>query len=54
MIAIIFYTIQLYTEFSGCMDIVRGSAQLFSIRLPDNLDSHSLRKVSMNFGNVGI
>lgn len=36
VIAIIFYTIQLYTEFSGCMDIVRGSAQLFSIRLPDN------------------
>ncbi len=36
IIAIIFYTIQLYTEFSGCMDIVRGSAQLFSIQLPDN------------------
>lgn len=36
IIAIIFYTIQLYTEFSGCMDIVRGSAQLFSIQLPEN------------------
>lgn len=36
IIAIIFYTIQLYTEFSGCMDIVRGSAQLFSIHLPEN------------------
>lgn len=34
--AIIFYTIQLYTEFSGCMDIVRGSAQIFSIHLPEN------------------
>lgn len=36
VIAIVFYTIQLYTEFSGCMDIVRGSAQLFSIHLPEN------------------
>lgn len=34
--AIVFYTIQLYTEFSGCMDIVRGSAQLFSVHLPEN------------------
>ena len=36
IIAIIFYTIQLYTEFSGCMDIVRGSAQIFSVNLPEN------------------
>ncbi len=36
VIAIVFYTIQLYTEFSGCMDIVRGSAQIFSIHLPEN------------------
>ena len=34
--AIIFYTIQLYTEFSGAMDIVRGSAQIFSVNLPEN------------------
>lgn len=34
--AIIFYTIQIYTEFSGCMDIVRGSAQIFSVHLPEN------------------
>ena len=34
--AIVFYTIQLYTEFSGAMDIVRGSAQLFSVHLPEN------------------
>lgn len=36
VIAIIFYTIQLYTEFSGAMDIVRGSAQIFSVELPEN------------------
>ncbi len=36
IVAIIFYTIQLYTEFSGAMDIVRGSAQIFSVNLPEN------------------
>ncbi len=36
IVGIIFYTIQLYTEFSGCVDIVKGSAQLFSVSLPDN------------------
>lgn len=36
IIAVIFYTIQLYTEFSGAMDIVRGSAQIFSVNLPEN------------------
>lgn len=36
MIGIVFYTIQLYTEFSGAMDIVKGSAQIFGVHLPDN------------------
>lgn len=30
------YTIQLYMEFSGCMDMVIGSGTLFGIRLPEN------------------
>ena len=30
------YTIQLYLEFSGCMDIVIGSGRLFGIILPEN------------------
>lgn len=30
------YTLQLYTDFSGGMDIVLGTAQLFGIRLPEN------------------
>lgn len=34
--AAVLYTFQIYTEFSGCMDIVRGSAMLFGIRLPEN------------------
>ena len=30
------YTIQLYMEFSGCMDIIIGSGKLFGICLPEN------------------
>ena len=30
------YTYQIYMEFSGCMDMVTGSAQLFGIRLEQN------------------
>ena len=36
LVAAVSYTIQLYMEFSGCMDIVIGSAQLFGIHLPEN------------------
>ena len=30
------YTIQLYMEFSGCMDIVIGSGKVFGVQLPEN------------------
>lgn len=30
------YTIQLYMEFSGCMDIVIGSGRMFGVFLPEN------------------
>ena len=32
----IFYTILLYMEFSGTMDIVIGSAEIFNIKIPEN------------------
>jgi D-alanyl-lipoteichoic acid acyltransferase DltB (MBOAT superfamily) len=32
----IMYTIQIYADFSGCMDIVCGTANLFDIDLPEN------------------
>ena len=34
--AAVAYTIQLYMEFSGCMDIVIGSGRLFGVNLPEN------------------
>ena len=35
-IAAILYTIQIYTDFSGCVDICRGVSQVFGIELIDN------------------
>lgn len=34
--AAVAYTVQLYMEFSGCMDLVIGSGRLFGVRLPEN------------------
>lgn len=36
VLAMILYTVQIYAEFSGCIDIVRGVSLLFSINLPEN------------------
>lgn len=36
VLAILFYTIQIYTDFSGCVDICRGAAQLFGIDVIEN------------------
>lgn len=35
-VAAVAYTVQLYMEFSGCMDIVIGSGRAFGIILPEN------------------
>lgn len=35
-LAVMAYTLMLYTEFSGTMDIVIGSAEIFDINLPEN------------------
>ena len=35
-LAVLFYAIQVYADFSGCMDIVLGVAGLFGIRLKEN------------------
>lgn len=36
LVAAIFYTIQLYMEFSGTMDVVIGSAEIFDVQMPEN------------------
>lgn len=36
LFAILGYTVQLYTDFAGCMDIVIGVAQCFGVVLPEN------------------
>ena len=36
LVGMLGYTLQLYTDFSGCMDIVIGVSQCFGIRLPEN------------------
>ena len=36
LIGVIFYTIQLYMDFSGTIDVVIGSAEMFGITFPEN------------------
>lgn len=38
VIAIIFYTIQIYADFSGCIDIITGISELFKVYLPKNFE----------------
>lgn len=48
-VAAIAYTVQLYMEFSGCMDIVIGSGQLFGITLPENFRQPFFSKTASEF-----
>lgn len=36
IMAIILYTVQIYAEFSGCIDIVRGIGQIFGVTMAEN------------------
>lgn len=38
-IAAISYTLQVYAEFSGCMDIIIGISEMFGITLPENFNT---------------
>lgn len=39
ILATLCYAIQLYTDFSGCMDIIMGTSMLFGIGLPENFEA---------------
>ncbi|MDD6465105.1 MULTISPECIES: MBOAT family O-acyltransferase [Coprococcus] len=49
IIGMLLYTLQLYAEFSGCMDIVRGSAQMFGIELSENFARPFMSKTVSEF-----
>lgn len=48
-IAMIFFVFQLYTDFSGCIDIVLGVSELFGVELPENFDFPFLSKSLAEF-----
>lgn len=49
VIGVLFYTLQLYAEFSGCMDVVIGSAELFGIRMAENFKRPFFAKTVNDF-----
>ena len=49
VIGAIAYTIQLYMEFSGTMDVIIGSGRLFGVRLPENFRQPFLSKNASEF-----
>lgn len=46
---ILLYPIQMYADFSGCMDIVIGAAQLFGIKLPENFNNPFFSQTAQEF-----
>ncbi len=48
-IAAVAYTVQLYMEFSGTMDIVLGTARIFGIKLPENFKRPFFSKTIAEF-----
>lgn len=49
LIALVFSTFQLYMDFSGCMDIVCGTSQLFGIKLENNFNHPFFSKSAAEF-----
>ena len=49
LVAAVGYTLQLYMEFSGVMDIVIGTAELFGIKMPENFRQPFFAKNATEF-----
>jgi len=39
LIGVVLYAIQLYADFSGCIDIVLGASKMYGVKLPENFES---------------
>lgn len=48
-IAVLIYPIQMYADFSGCMDIVLGVSELFGITLAENFNNPFFARTSQEF-----
>ncbi len=49
LLAVLAFTMQLYAEFSGCMDIIIGSGEIFGIKLPENFRQPFFAKDASDF-----
>lgn len=47
--AVLLYPLRLYTDFSGCMDIILGAAELFDIHLRENFNSPFFARNTQEF-----
>ena len=48
-IVILLYPIQMYADFSGCMDVVLGISEMFGIKLAENFNNPFLARTSQEF-----
>lgn len=48
-LAILLYPIQMYADFSGCMDIILGTSELFDIHLAENFKNPFFARTSQEF-----
>lgn len=53
LIAVIASAFQIYMDFSGCMDIVRGASQIFGVTLENNFMHPFFPRVRRSFGADG-
>lgn len=49
LLAILLFALQLYADFSGCMDIICGASECFGIMLPENFNSPFLSETVSEF-----
>lgn len=49
LIAAILYTLQLYMDFSGCIDIAIGSGEIFGVKMPENFRQPFFAKNASDF-----